>query len=96
MDLIHWNIFGRLYKTVVSSLHPGSFNQEDDETVDDEHFHPMFDVTALCDYRRCDWPAAEMERCDWRTDRKCWNVAEMARSRQILISSSFSSTTNQS
>ena len=59
MDLIDWNILvGRLYKTVASSLHPGSFNQEDDETVDDEHFHPRYDVTALCDYSRCDWPAA--------------------------------------
>ena len=90
MDLIDWNIFGRLCKTVASSLHPGTFNQEDDETVDDEHFHPLFDVMALCDYSRCDWPAAVTELCDWQTHRKCWNVAEMAR--QILISSSFSST----
>ena len=43
-------LVGLLYNTVVSSLHAGSFNQKDDEIVNYEHFHPRFDVTALCDY----------------------------------------------
>ena len=62
MDLIDWNIFGGLCKTVVSSLHPGSFNQEDDETVDDEHFHPGMTsrpcvTTAAVIGQRPEWSA---------------------------------------